>query len=80
MMVYLQVIAVSNPDYNVERTEIISSGHQHQGVGLNLCKPATRVKPDQEEQQLHLDLEEWVGHRVLAARDAPESGNLLIYN
>ena len=36
-----KVMAVSNPDYYVERTEVISSGKQAvvEYVGLNLTKP-----------------------------------------
>jgi hypothetical protein len=67
-----KVIAVSNPDYNVERTEVISSGKQAPpsrefvGVGLNLTKPSGAE--GRESRRVELDLSEWVGHRVLALR------------
>lgn len=58
-----RVIAVNNPDYNVERTEVISSGKQtntiNSPVGLNLTKTERRVE---------IDLSSWLGHRVLAWR------------
>ena len=70
-----KVIAVSNPDYNVERTEVISSGKQavvtqQEYVGLNLTKPSASGYEGgrKEERRLELDLSEWVGHRVLALR------------
>lgn len=61
-----KVIAVNNPDYNVERTEVISSGKQSD-LGLNLSKRSfgghggPPVRPD-------IDLTDWVGHRVLASK------------
>ena len=63
------MIAVNNPDYNVERTEVISSGKQSD-LGLNLSKRSfgghgghggPPVRPD-------IDLTDWVGHRVLASK------------
>ena len=62
-----KVIAVSNPDYNVERTEVISSGKQAEYVGLNLTKP-TSQSYEGRARRVELDLSEWVGHRVLALR------------
>ena len=56
-----KVIAVNNPDYNVERTEIISCGKQTE-FGLNLSKNQSR------QSRLNIDLTEWVGHRVLAVK------------
>ena len=56
-----KVIAVNNPDYNVERTEIISCGKQTE-FGLNLSKNPSR------QSRLNIDLAEWVGHRVLAVK------------
>ena len=56
-----KVIAVNNPDYNVERTEIISCGKQTE-FGLNLSKNQSRPS------RLNIDLSEWVGHRVLAVK------------
>ena len=71
-----KVIAVSNPDYNVERTEVISSGKQaivsQEYVGLNLTKPSGPTYSDSGARsgarRVELDLSEWVGHRVLALR------------
>ena len=72
-----KVIAVSNPDYNVERTEVISSGKQaivsqQEYVGLNLTKPSGSTLSDSGThtgaRRVELDLSEWVGHRVLALR------------
>ena len=71
-----KVIAVSNPDYNVERTEVISSGKQaivsQEYVGLNLTKPSEPTYSESGARsggrRVELDLSEWVGHRVLALR------------
>ena len=66
------MIAVNNPDYNVERTEIISCGKQTQPVrtqpefGLNLSK-SSQVQTERQTR-LKIDLSEWVGHRVLAVK------------
>ena len=60
-----KVIAVNNPDYNVERTEIISSGKQSD-LGLNLSKHGARPGPGSTSlARPDIDLTEWVGHRVL---------------
>ena len=59
-----KVIAVNNPDYNVERTEIISSGKQSD-LGLNLSKHGARPGPGSSLARPDIDLTEWVGHRVL---------------
>ena len=59
-----KVIAVNNPDYNVERTEIISCGKQTE-FGLNLSKNQTQHS---RQSRLNIDLAEWVGHRVLAVK------------
>ena len=61
-----KVIAVNNPDYNVERTEVISSGKQSD-LGLNLSKrgfDGHRSQPARPD----IDLTDWVGHRVLASK------------
>jgi hypothetical protein len=74
-----QVVAVTNPDYNVEKTVVISSGkqqpEQQHGVGLNLCYTSRthHQPPDGGGGGLlfsrpQLDLSEWVGHRVLVRR------------
>jgi hypothetical protein len=74
-----QVVAVTNPDYNVEKTVVISSGkqqHHQQEQGLNL---SYRQQHHQDTTYLlaphhqfntrpQLDLSEWVGHRVLTRR------------
>lgn len=72
-----KVIAVNNPDYNVERTEVISSGKQSD-LGLNLSKQSrgssssARVRHASAAQ---LDLTDWVGHRILGAKaDVYRSG------
>ena len=59
-----KVIAVNNPDYNVERTEIISCGKQTE-FGLNLSKNQSAAS---RQSRLNIDLTEWVGHRVLAVK------------
>ena len=59
-----KVIAVNNPDYNVERTEIISCGKQTE-FGLNLSKSSGSPA---RQSRLNISLAEWVGHRVLAAK------------
>ena len=67
-----KVIAINNPDYNVERTEVISSGKQSD-LGLNLSKSrgSTRVR----HVSTHLDLTHWVGHRILGTKaDVYRSG------
>ena len=58
-----KVIAVNNPDYNVERTEVISSGKQSD-LGLNLSKRSFGGQPARPD----IDLTDWVGHRVLASK------------
>ena len=71
-----KVIAVNNPDYNVERTEVISSGKQavssDQYIGLNLTKTVTQTPSsavvNSRENKNEIDLSEWIGHRVLALR------------
>ena len=61
-----KVIAVNNPDYNVERTEVISSGKQSD-LGLNLSKRSSGGHKDHLARP-DIDLTDWVGHRVLAAK------------
>ena len=74
-----KVIAVNNPDYNVERTEVISSGKQaapsDQYIGLNLTKTDQAFRGQSQSSAIHsrenkneIDLSEWIGHRVLALR------------
>jgi len=74
-----KVIAVNNPDYNVERTEVISSGKQapssDQYIGLNLTKTDQAFRGQSHSSAIHsrenkneIDLSEWIGHRVLALR------------
>jgi len=74
-----KVIAVNNPDYNVERTEVISSGKQapssDQYIGLNLTKSDQAFRGHSQarrgqnaENKNEIDLSEWIGHRVLALR------------
>eukprot|EP00092_Neocalanus_flemingeri_P026005 GFUD01028185.1.p1 GENE.GFUD01028185.1~~GFUD01028185.1.p1 ORF type:complete len:1977 (+),score=326.72 GFUD01028185.1:762-6692(+) len=74
-----KVIAVNNPDYNVERTEVISCGKQaapsDQYIGLNLTKTDQAFRGQSQSSAIHsrenkneIDLSEWIGHRVLALR------------
>lgn len=74
-----RVIAVNNPDYNVERTEVISSGKQTNAqqdsshispMGLNLTKSDHLPGPRSaaRSRRLEIDLSSWLGHRVLAWR------------
>ena len=71
------VVAVTNPDYNVEKTIVISSGKQQPEQGLNLSyrqhqQDSSRFLlaplPFATAARPQLDLSEWVGHRVLARR------------
>ena len=71
-----KVIEVNNPDYNVERTEIISSGKQSD-LGLNLTKSrhvshvsdyASNLPHVAAPRALDIDLSEWIGQRILGSK------------
>ena len=71
-----KVIEVNNPDYNVERTEIISSGKQSD-LGLNLTKSrhvshvsdyASNLPHVSAPRALDIDLSEWIGQRILGSK------------